>query len=172
MGMQRMQLDELESMQRGVQTTSAFARGRIYGGAQQPQFQEHRAPPIQTVRGGVAADAGFAGQGPERAAGQPQQDDDGVAQFGYPNYGQLKLSIRDFDCRETYKGLGARFEQWGLMFIGQVGMAECACGFRWPEEVKLNKLAQHLTGKAGRFLGSKPARGGRFVRSWSTPSSR
>ncbi|EEY52905.1 uncharacterized protein PITG_19667 [Phytophthora infestans T30-4] len=38
------------------------------------------------------------------------------------------------------------------MFIGHVDMAERACGFRWPEEVKLNKLAQHLTGKAGRFF--------------------
>ncbi|EGZ28887.1 hypothetical protein PHYSODRAFT_477387 [Phytophthora sojae] len=38
------------------------------------------------------------------------------------------------------------------MFIGQVDMAERACGFRWPEEVKLNKLGQHLVGKPGRFF--------------------
>jgi hypothetical protein len=41
------------------------------------------------------------------------------------------------DDRESYKGLGAGFKQWGLRFIGQINMTERACGFRWPEEVKL-----------------------------------
>ncbi|OWY90914.1 Mitochondrial Carrier (MC) protein [Phytophthora megakarya] len=35
-----------------------------------------------------------------------------------------------FDGNEVYKGLGAGFEQWELLFIEQVEMAELAYGYR------------------------------------------
>ncbi|GMF15401.1 unnamed protein product [Phytophthora fragariaefolia] len=95
---------------------------------------------------------GIAPAPPQQVGGQALSVHGGDVPYGYSSYGQSKLSVRDFDGRETYKGLGAGFEQWALMLIGQIDMAERACGFRWPEEVKLNKLAQHLTGKAGRFF--------------------
>ncbi|GMF57080.1 unnamed protein product [Phytophthora fragariaefolia] len=147
LGMQRMQLDELGiGGQRPVQTPGAFTRGSFYGGAPQPHYQEHRPPPVRTTHESIAPAP------PQQVGGQALPVHGGDVPYGYPSYGQSKLSVRDFDGRETYKGLGAGFEQWELMFIGQIDMAERACGFRWPEEVKLNKLAQHLTGEAGRFF--------------------
>ncbi|KAE9349449.1 hypothetical protein PR003_g5885 [Phytophthora rubi] len=151
MGMQRMQLDELRDGQRGVQSPGALAHGSFYGGVPQPQYQEHRPPPVQTGEHGGDGRMPPA-QAPQYAGGEQLDAGGDSPPYGYPNYGQSKLSIRDFDGKETYKGFGAGFEQWGLMFIGEVDMAERACGFRWPEEVKLNKLGQHLVGKAGRFF--------------------
>ncbi|OWY93418.1 Mitochondrial Carrier (MC) protein [Phytophthora megakarya] len=144
MGMQRMQLDELGDGHRYVQTPGDFARDSFYGGVPLPQYQEHRPPPVPTGENNGRIPPA---QAPQYAGGEQPRAGGDNPPFGYPNYGQSKLSIRDFDGKKTYKGLGAGFEQWGLMFIGQVDMAERAC-----EEVKLNKLGEHLVGKAGRFF--------------------
>ncbi|GMF21093.1 unnamed protein product [Phytophthora fragariaefolia] len=53
----------------------------------------------------------------------------------YPmGYGQSKQSVQDFDERETYKGHGAGFEQWTLIFIGPIDMAKRACRFEDPKK--------------------------------------
>ncbi|GMF63150.1 unnamed protein product [Phytophthora fragariaefolia] len=144
LGLQRMQLDELgDSDLRRGQTPGRMGHASFYGEAPQPLFQEHRPPPMQPTQ-----------QDSPKVPMPPGQQQQALARmvFGYPNHNHAKLSIRAFDGRETYEGLGSGFEQWGLMFIVQMDMAERACGFKWPEEVKLSKLAQHLTGKAGRFF--------------------
>ncbi|KAI9997109.1 hypothetical protein PInf_000542 [Phytophthora infestans] len=39
-----------------------------------------------------------------------------------------KIFMRNFEGSEVYKGLGSGFEQWALLFIEQIEMAEQACG--------------------------------------------
>ena len=36
----------------------------------------------------------------------------------------------------------------GKEFVRQAGFAERACGFAWPEDIKVDVLGQHLVGKA------------------------
>ncbi|KAE9306070.1 hypothetical protein PF008_g21562 [Phytophthora fragariae] len=118
MGMLRIPLDELGGGQRCVQTPGALAHGNFYGGVPQPQYQEHRPPPVQT--GVYGGDGRMPSAKAPQYAGYKQLNAGGDSPpYGYPNYGQSKLNIRDFDGKETYKGLGAGFEQWGLVFIGQ-----------------------------------------------------
>ncbi|ETI29669.1 hypothetical protein F443_23218, partial [Phytophthora nicotianae P1569] len=62
-----------------------------------------------------------------------------------------KIYMRNFDGSEVYKGLGSGFEQWALLFIEQIEMAEQACGYTWSERYKVNKFGQHLRGKAEFF---------------------
>lgn len=59
--------------------------------------------------------------------------------------------MHNFDDREVYKGLGSGFEQWALLFIEQIEMAEQACEHRWPERYKVNKFGQQLRGTAEAF---------------------
>ncbi|OWZ17990.1 hypothetical protein PHMEG_0007990, partial [Phytophthora megakarya] len=42
--------------------------------------------------------------------------------------------------RELYVGLGSGFLEWGRRFERQVNIAQSACGFPWPEDVKLPTL--------------------------------
>ncbi|KAE9242449.1 hypothetical protein PF004_g6586 [Phytophthora fragariae] len=51
---------------------------------------------------------------------------------------EAKLALRTFDGSEVYKGLGSGFEQWALLFIEQVEMAELTHGYRWAERAKMN----------------------------------
>ncbi|GMG17894.1 unnamed protein product [Phytophthora fragariaefolia] len=105
MGMQRMQLDEIVDGQRGVQTPDALAHSIFYGGVPQPQYQEHRPPPVQ------AGKHGGDGRTPPAQALQYAGGEQPNAGGDSPPYGQSKLRIRDFDGKETYKGLGAGFDQ-------------------------------------------------------------
>ncbi|OWZ22592.1 Mitochondrial Carrier (MC) protein, partial [Phytophthora megakarya] len=52
----------------------------------------------------------------------------------------------------VYKGLGSGFEQWALLFIEQVKMAELTHGYRWTERAKVNKFAKQLRGKAEKYF--------------------
>ncbi|GMF49321.1 unnamed protein product [Phytophthora fragariaefolia] len=65
---------------------------------------------------------------------------------------EAKLALRAFDGNEVYKGLGAGFEQWALLFIEQVEMAEMAYRYRWTERANVNKFAEHLRGKAEKYF--------------------
>ncbi|ETN17461.1 hypothetical protein PPTG_21654 [Phytophthora nicotianae INRA-310] len=42
------------------------------------------------------------------------------------------------------KDLGSGFEQWDLLFVEQIEMAEYACGYSWPKRDKVNKFVQYL----------------------------
>uniref|UniRef100_A0AAV1V1Z5 Uncharacterized protein n=1 Tax=Peronospora matthiolae TaxID=2874970 RepID=A0AAV1V1Z5_9STRA len=65
-----------------------------------------------------------------------------------PDAQQRKLALQPFDGKELYHGLGCGFMEWGKEFVRQVGFAEQACGFVWPEDIKVDVLGQHLAGKA------------------------
>ncbi|CAI5747548.1 unnamed protein product [Peronospora destructor] len=65
-----------------------------------------------------------------------------------PNARDSKLMIGKFNGVEQYKGLGTEFRQWALLFLEAIEMAELGCGYQWTERVKVNKLQQHLEGKA------------------------
>uniref|UniRef100_A0AAV1VL66 CCHC-type domain-containing protein n=1 Tax=Peronospora matthiolae TaxID=2874970 RepID=A0AAV1VL66_9STRA len=67
---------------------------------------------------------------------------------GMPDAQQRKLALQPFDGKELYHGLGCGFMEWGKEFVRQVGFAERACGFVWPEDIKVDVLGQHLAGKA------------------------
>ncbi|GMF36918.1 unnamed protein product [Phytophthora fragariaefolia] len=69
-----------------------------------------------------------------------------------PSAKDAKISLPNFEGNEVYKSLGSGFEQWPLLFIEQVEMAEIACGYEWPERFKVNKFGQHLRGKAELFF--------------------
>ncbi|CAI5705834.1 unnamed protein product [Peronospora effusa] len=64
---------------------------------------------------------------------------------------QRKLTIRKFDGSELYHGLGSSFLDWGRTFLRQVTMAQHACGFAWPEDVKADLLGHYLSGTAERY---------------------
>ncbi|OWY94007.1 Mitochondrial Carrier (MC) protein, partial [Phytophthora megakarya] len=63
-----------------------------------------------------------------------------------------KLNLRCFNGSELYKGLGAGFKQWSVNFKQQVDLAERACGYRWPEEVKISVLGSYLRGNAENYF--------------------
>uniref|UniRef100_A0AAV1UJ54 Uncharacterized protein n=1 Tax=Peronospora matthiolae TaxID=2874970 RepID=A0AAV1UJ54_9STRA len=65
-----------------------------------------------------------------------------------PDAHQRKLTLHAFDGKELYHGLGCGFMEWGKEFVRQVGFAERACGFVWPEDIKVDVLGQHLANKA------------------------
>ncbi|CAI5716170.1 unnamed protein product [Peronospora destructor] len=69
-----------------------------------------------------------------------------------PNSSEVKISIEPFDRSEVYKGLGARFVQWGQLLLVKIDLAERACGFRWPEEHEVSRFGEFLRGKAARYF--------------------
>ncbi|POM71674.1 Mitochondrial Carrier (MC) Family [Phytophthora palmivora] len=130
LGMQQFHLDELGGghMGLGIQTPGGWARAyyldhEVDRGV--PQYQAYRPTPVQA-----------------QAQQQPLQ------QHAEP----AKLALRVFDGNEVFKGLGAGFEQWALLFIEQVEMAEMAYRYRWTERAKVNKFAEHLRGKAEKYF--------------------
>ena len=53
-----------------------------------------------------------------------------------PDAQYRKLALEPFDGEELYHGLGfSGFLEWGKEFVRQVGFAESACRFAWPEDI-------------------------------------
>ena len=67
----------------------------------------------------------------------------------------LKLAIETFDGNEVYPGLGSGFGPRGKRFLRQVKIAEDLSGCMWTEEIKLDILGRHLSGKAGQHFHSQ-----------------
>ena len=65
-----------------------------------------------------------------------------------PDAQQRKLAMQPFYGKELYHGLACGFREWGKEFFRQVGLAERACGFVWPEDIMVDVPGQHLVGKA------------------------
>ncbi|KAE8895632.1 hypothetical protein PF003_g20123 [Phytophthora fragariae] len=130
LGMHQMHVDELGGVQveLGVQTPGAWARGKYFPNPDfrqaVPQYQVHRPPPVYT-------------RPPQVPMDQPR----------VPPAKEAKLALRTFDGSEVYKGLGSGFEQWSMLLIEQVKMADLALGYRWAERAKVNKFAEHLRGR-------------------------
>nr|CCA22466.1 Mitochondrial Carrier (MC) Family putative [Albugo laibachii Nc14] len=90
------------------------------------------------------------GSGMRRSFVQAMQNDalDGPNHIQFPAARDMQLAIQPFDGRETYSGLGAPFTQWGYRFLRQLSHAQQASGGIWSEEVKLDCLGRHLSGRA------------------------
>ena len=72
---------------------------------------------------------------------------DGLNRVRFPAIRDMKLAIQPFDGKETYSGLGAPFNQWGFRFLWQLSHAQQESGEIRSEEVKLDCLGRHLSGK-------------------------
>uniref|UniRef100_A0AAV1TKR8 Uncharacterized protein n=1 Tax=Peronospora matthiolae TaxID=2874970 RepID=A0AAV1TKR8_9STRA len=68
-----------------------------------------------------------------------------------PDGRQRKLALQPFDGKELYHGIGSGFIEWGKEFVRQVGFSERACGFVWPEDIKVDVLSQHLAGASQKY---------------------
>uniref|UniRef100_M4BS38 RxLR effector candidate protein n=1 Tax=Hyaloperonospora arabidopsidis (strain Emoy2) TaxID=559515 RepID=M4BS38_HYAAE len=67
---------------------------------------------------------------------------------GVPERRIRKLALQPFDGKELYHGLGSGFLEWGKKFVRQAGFSDRACGFVWPEDIKVDVLGKHLPGTA------------------------
>ncbi|OWZ22783.1 putative mitochondrial protein [Phytophthora megakarya] len=79
---------------------------------------------------------------------QPRNQDGALR---YPDARQKKLTIRPFDMKKLYVGLGSGFLEWGRRFERQVALGQPACGFTWTENVKVDLLGHYLAGTAERY---------------------
>ena len=68
--------------------------------------------------------------------------------IGMPDAREQNLALQPFDGKELYYGLDTGFIEWSKKFVRQVGFAERACGFMWPEDIKVDFFGQHSAGKA------------------------
>uniref|UniRef100_A0AAV1VBP1 Uncharacterized protein n=1 Tax=Peronospora matthiolae TaxID=2874970 RepID=A0AAV1VBP1_9STRA len=59
-----------------------------------------------------------------------------------------KLAIQPFDGKELYHGPGSGFLGWAKKFFRQIGLAERAYGFGWPENIKFDVPGYQLACKA------------------------
>ncbi|GAB9471347.1 unnamed protein product, partial [Globisporangium polare] len=160
--------DEDERLQGAIETgvfESAFGRGfqasrmRVDALLQTPprvKLPAPRAPNFQSsAYFGHQGYAGRQGQPMPQTQQMPQQQMPppvyAPPRNGVPDARQRKLSIRPFDGKELYEGLGSGFLDWGHRFIRQVIMAQMACGFDWSEEVKADLLGHYLTSTAERY---------------------
>nr|CCA25736.1 Mitochondrial Carrier (MC) Family putative [Albugo laibachii Nc14] len=66
-----------------------------------------------------------------------------------------KLAIENFDGKEVYPGLGSGFGTWGKRFLRQINIAEDLSGCMWNDEIKMDVLRRHLTGKVGQHFHSQ-----------------
>jgi hypothetical protein len=87
------------------------------------------------------------GRAPPQPPG-PGQAIFGQPNFGIPNHKQMRLMINKFDGKETYKGLGSGFREWGERFLRAIEIAQRHCGFFWPEDIKIDCISHYLEGKA------------------------
>nr|CCA17210.1 conserved hypothetical protein [Albugo laibachii Nc14]CCA23685.1 conserved hypothetical protein [Albugo laibachii Nc14] len=72
----------------------------------------------------------------------------GLSRVRFPTARDMKLAIQPFDGKEVFSGLGAPLTQWGHRFLRQLSYAQQASGGIWSEEIKVDCLGRHLSGKA------------------------
>ncbi|KAG3093770.1 hypothetical protein PI124_g10493 [Phytophthora idaei] len=112
---------------------------RLYAAAQASQGHGPAGPPPQPREAP-----------PQPGAGRfPAQDQNGGS-VRYPDARQKKLAIRPFNGKVLYVVLGSGFLEWGRRFERQVNIAQSACGFTWPEDVKMDLLSHYLSGTVER----------------------
>ena len=69
-----------------------------------------------------------------------------IRSIPYPK--QMRLMLNKFDGKETYKGLGSGFREWGERYFRAIDLAQRHCGIFWSEDIKIDCLSQYLDGKA------------------------
>lgn len=70
----------------------------------------------------------------------------------YPDARQKKLTIRPFDGKDLYVGLGSGFLEWGRWFECKMNFAQSVCGFLWLKDVKVDRFGNYMAGTAEKVL--------------------
>lgn len=73
---------------------------------------------------------------------QPGQQFFPQQEFGIkmPAGKEMKQPIERFTEKEKYRGLGARYKDWELQVLDELGAAQQFSGGEWPEEFKMGTL--------------------------------